>query len=199
MSRCPLSGTASLIRWEALESVRTLRGYFYNVRSITEDFALTLDLKVAGWQLRSPLECTSVTETMPTWRDLFYQRRRWSLGAMQTIQQLGWRPETRMYFRQQAMIALGIICMGLYMSLSVIDLALQVYGFSFFWLAIGGIFAAERVATTWRDGLRSRVLAGLIWPELLYALWLQAAHVAAAWQFVTRESGSWHHTTIATA
>ncbi|MGX7045174.1 glycosyltransferase family 2 protein [Pediococcus acidilactici] len=60
-----LTGTASLIRAETLQKVRQQIGTFYREDSITEDFALTLDLKAAGAKMISPLSCYCTTEIMP--------------------------------------------------------------------------------------------------------------------------------------
>ena len=44
--------------------------------------------------------------------DLFRQRRRWSLGAVQTVARVGWQPHTRVYWRQQAMLLLAVCSMS---------------------------------------------------------------------------------------
>jgi poly-beta-1,6-N-acetyl-D-glucosamine synthase len=182
-----LSGTAALIRTDVLRSVR------YDEDSITEDFRLTVDLLEHGWKLRSPLACRSVTETMPTMADLFRQRRRWSLGAVQTVARVGWRPHTRVYWRQQAMLLLAVCSMSLFLTLTVLHGLSGNLGLSTVGSVAGLIFAAERTVTVWPMGWRHRMAAALLLPELAYTLILQAAHVAALLQFATGSSGQWHH------
>ena len=189
-----LSGTAALIRWEALEDVWERSGCYYDEQAITEDFRLTTDLLACGWKLRSPDACRTTTETMPTVPDLFRQRRRWSLGALQVVKRQGIRPRFMwVYAYQQFMLLLSIFAMSLLMALTVAALAAGALTLSPFWACIGLIFAAERVITVWGRPWRDRIFAGLVLPELIYAMIIQAAHLAALYQFVTGSNGSWHH------
>lgn len=187
-----LSGTAALIRWEAIEGLQEAQGHVYDESAITEDFRLTTALLGQGWILRSPDACRVTTETMPTLGDLFRQRRRWSLGALQVVSRTR-GPHMRVYRRQQAMLLLSVLAMGL---LALVTLAALLWGtftLSPFWLAVGAIFAVERVVTVWDRPLADRVFAGLVLPELAFALVLQAAHLAAIHQYLTRSTGSWGH------
>lgn len=209
-----LSGTAALIRWEALEDVRdkfapvlmvpraTPSGVafhggrepeWYDPRAITEDFDFTVRLKRCGWELRSPDKCRTTTETMPTVGDLFRQRRRWSLGALQTVKRHGFNAATRIYWFQQFMLLLSIFAMTLLAGLTVYGLAAGGLTLSPFWCLVGLVFAVERVVTVWDRPARDRLFAALVLPELAYALILQAAHVAALAQFVTGSNGTWDH------
>ena len=189
-----MSGTAALVRWEALESVRVRFGRWYDESTITEDSRLSIDLKLCGWTLRSPLGCRTITETMPTVPDLFRQRRRWYLGALQNVRDTGLNRVTWPYWRQQALLAVSVALMGLYLTLTAVAAVLGGLTVSW-WLVVGLIFAAERVATVWDEPWRRRLFAAVLIPELLYALILQAAYLAAAWQFVRRQAGTWHHPT----
>jgi hypothetical protein len=62
-----------------------------------------------------------------------------------------------------------------------------------FWIALGCIFAAERILTVWGEGWRARLLAALILPELLYDLFLQAVFVRSLVDVVLRRSAGWGH------
>lgn len=189
-----MSGTAALIRWEALEDVRARFGHWYDTETITEDSRLSLDLQMCGWELASPADCAVTTEVMPTWQMLWLQRRRWYLGAMQNVADLGWNRITRPYWRQQAMLALSVSLMGLYLTLTVLGVVLN--GLTVpapLWLAVGALFAAERVATVWDESWRRRVFAALVLPELAYALVLQSAYLGAVVQKITRSAGVWAH------
>ena len=111
-----MSGTAALIRWEALEDVRARFGHWYDTGTITEDSRLSLDLQMCGWSIASRGQV--VTETMPTWRMLWLQRRRWYLGALQNVIDLGWSAVTRRYWAQQAMLTVSVLLMSLLITLT---------------------------------------------------------------------------------
>lgn len=189
-----LSGTAALVRWVAFAGVAAATGHYYNPRTITEDMRLTLDLKAAGWELRSPAALQATTEMMPTVRMLWLQRRRWYLGALQNVSEIGFSRVTAPYVGQQVMLALSVVLLWGLVCLTAT--ALVLYGPttpSAFWVSIGVIFAAERVVTVWDRDIRYRVFAAAVFPELIYAFILQTAYVAAVWQKVTGSAGTWAH------
>lgn len=188
-----LSGTAALIRWEALQDVHRAHGHYYHPDAITEDFQATIDLLAAGWELRSPAQCRTVTETMPTWGDLFNQRTRWSLGALQCVTRAGLTGVTAVYWRQQVMLALAILVGVAAYSLTVVGAATHGLAFSWVSLVILGAFWVERVTTVWPMGWRHRATAALMLPELVYAAVLQAAHLKAIYQKATGSRGTWSH------
>lgn len=188
-----LSGTAAVIRARAVRDVAAEFGRAYDPDSITEDMRMTLDLKQTGWQLRSPVDCRATTEMMPSVRLLFLQRRRWYLGAMQTVSRYGFTKVSLPYWGQQVMLTISVFMMTLYLSLTATSLAMGWFLLNPFWLAVGVVFAFERVVTVWSDGWRSRLIAALILPELVYALILQAAYLGAAYQHITRQAGTWNH------
>lgn len=191
-----MSGTAALIRYEALLSVKEGTGKFYNTDTITEDMRLTLDLKAAGWKLKSPTECTSTTEMMPTVKMLWLQRRRWYLGALQNVTDMGVNKVTLPYWRQQVMLVLSVTLLWSLLALTVTAVTLE--GVSTpqpQWLAVGLIFAVERVVTVWDEPWRYRLFAAIVIPELVYALILQSAYVAAVYQKITGSDGTWAHIT----
>lgn len=188
-----LSGTAAVIRARALRDVDARFGRCYDPDSITEDMRMTLDLKTVGWRLRSPLECRAATEMMPSVRLLYLQRRRWYLGAMQTVSRYGLTRVSLPYWGQQAMLTLSVMLMALYLVLTATSLALGWFVLNPFWIGVGVAFAIERVVTVWHDGWRSRLIAALVLPELAYALILQVAFAGAALQHITGQAGTWHH------
>ena len=152
-------------------------------------------LKRCGWALRSPDKCRTTTETMPTVGDLFRQRRRWSLGALQTVKRHGFNAVTRVYWFQQFMLLLSIFAMVLLMALTLLDLVTGTMVLSPLWLCIGLVFVVERVVTVWDRPWKDRLFALVMVPELAYALIVQAAHVAALAQFITGSQGTWDHIT----
>lgn len=188
-----LSGTAALIKADALRAIQDRFGRIYDEGSICEDFKLTVDLKRTGAVLTSPRSLLVTTETMPTLRDLFLQRRRWSLGALQVCTRSGTSRVLWTYWRQQALLLVGIIALWAYLAVTAYGVATSGFHVSGFWLIVGLAFAFERVATVWDAGPRARVVAALIVPEIVYATVLQVAHLAAIVQFITGSSGTWHH------
>lgn len=187
-----VSGTGALIRAEALTGLVDARGFAYHEGVLTEDFEITVALKRAGWDVRSPVECGTETDTMSTVRDLIRQRVRWQRGALEVIRFHGFHRETLVYWKQQGMIALSVVMMILVVSLSVILGAIYGVELTAWSLVILAAFLAERVVTVWDAGARHRVAAALIFPELAYALILQFAYVVAAVKYARGSAGEWH-------
>ena len=187
-----LSGTAALIRWEALQDVRRATGNYYDPSALTEDFAATINLLNAGWLLRSPVECETTTETMGTVPELITQRTRWSRGALQCVTRQGLTRVTRVYWWQQIVLMVAILVGVAAYTLTAAGWAL--YGPRAAWYAalILMIFWLERVVTVWDMGWRHRLVAALMVPELVYAYLLQWAHLKAIWQHFTNAAETWH-------
>ena len=193
-----LSGTAAMIRTEALEQVRAARidgqlpgAGIYKADAATEDMELSIALKSLGWRLESPLECVSTTEIMPTVPTLWRQRLRWYGGALECLAAYGLTRTTWRYWGQQIMLGIGTLSMALLILLTVTDAALGMVGWSPFWSAIGAIFWAERIATV--KGARARLFAALLIPELLYALTLQACWLVALTRHALGRRIVWTH------
>lgn len=187
-----LSGTAALIRWEALQDVRRVTGNYYDPSALTEDFAATINLLNAGWLLRSPVECETTTETMGTVPELVTQRTRWSRGGLQCVTRQGMTRTTAVYWRQQVVLMLAILVGVAAYALTLTGWA--VYGPRATWYAgvILLIFWLERVVTVWDMGWRHRLVAVLMVPELVFAYILQWAHLKAIWQHFTNATETWH-------
>lgn len=185
-----LSGTAAMFRPEALDSVKRRYGYFYNTGSMTEDSAMTIQLKTCGWRLVSPQACGTTTETMPTFTALLTQRTRWTMGAMQNISIFGVNRVTLEYLIQQVMLALSVLLMFLLTVSTIWAGMVSGMQFTAFWLAIGAIFVIERIITV--NGWKERLFAASMVPELAYALVLQWAYVKALWSFTRGKTINWH-------
>ncbi|HET7902089.1 MAG TPA: glycosyltransferase family 2 protein [Candidatus Nanopelagicales bacterium] len=197
-----LTGTASVFRASALTLVAAARGRFipgepglvYDTAALTEDNELTISLKSLGATMLSPGDCTVETELMPTWTHLWRQRLRWQRGALENIAAYGFTTATMRYWGQQLGIAYGTVALVSYFLLMGITLlAIDQWVWFPFWIAIGCIFAAERVLTVWREGWAARGLAVLILPELLYDLFLQAVFVRALVDILVRRRAGWGH------
>jgi biofilm PGA synthesis N-glycosyltransferase PgaC len=185
-----LSGTAAVFRPEALASVKERFGYFYDVNSMTEDSAMTIQMKSCGWRLLSPQKCRTETETMGTWKELIVQRTRWTMGAMQNISIFGVNHITLEYLIQQIMLAVSVFLMFMLTVSTVWAGMISGLHLTAFWLAIGAIFVVERIITV--DGRREKFFAALMLPELFYAVVLQWAYVKALWSFSTNKTIRWH-------
>lgn len=196
-----LTGTAALIRMEALAEVARNRGSrlpgpwgaAYDPGAITEDSELTLALRTLGYELASPrtMECT--TELMPTPRDLHRQRVRWYKGMLDNLRAYGLTRVTARYYGQQVMLAVGALML---MSLVVLTVATAVMGtFQIvpFWLGVGAALVVERLVTVWGNGPRARVIAALVIPELCYDLFLQLTFLRAFVLAAASRDVQWNH------
>jgi cellulose synthase/poly-beta-1,6-N-acetylglucosamine synthase-like glycosyltransferase len=142
----------------------------------------------------SPVDCMVETELMPDWRHLWRQRLRWQRGALENIAAYGFTTGTMRYWGQQIGIAYGTVALVSYLLLMTITLlAIDQWVWFPFWIAVGLVFAAERVLTVWREGWGSRLLALLILPELLYDLFLQMVFVRALVDILRRRRQGWGH------
>ncbi|MVA74536.1 glycosyltransferase [Auraticoccus sp. F435] len=203
-----LSGTAALIRGKVLrqlseargDTVPGVRGDVYRTDALTEDFEITLAIKTLGWKLCSPIRCSTTTETMPTWQDLWRQRLRWYAGAIETLKTYPVSRVTIRYFLQQALLLLGVIGMSLYLLATVLNTALFGFHPHPAWLLLGLVFWAERVGTAWRGStVRQRFLSALFLPEFCYALFLQAVYLASWYQVLRSRRVEWTHLKEVTA
>jgi len=197
-----LTGTASVFRASALTMVAAARGRFipgragdvYDTAALTEDNEITIALKSLGATMLSPVDCKVETELMPDWRHLWRQRLRWQRGALENIAAYGFTTGTMRYWGQQLGIAYGTVALVSYFLLMTITLlAIDEWVWFPFWIAVGLVFAAERVLTVWREGWAARGLAALILPELLYDLFLQAVFVRALVDILRRRRQGWGH------
>ena len=200
-----LTGTATVFRPAALRGVAGQRGRLlpgapgdvYDTAALTEVNELTLALKSLGALMVSPRDCTVVTEVMPTRRALWAQRLRWQRGALENLGAYGFRSSTFRYWLQQLGLGYGSVALACYLMLIVL-MAVSMSSFTVldFWLGVGMLFVAERLVTVWSGGWRARVLAALILPELLYALFLDAVFVKGIWDIATARQAEWSHLTV---
>ncbi|MCB0918591.1 MAG: glycosyltransferase family 2 protein [Actinobacteria bacterium] len=197
-----LTGTASMFRSQALLDVAAARGVIipggtgqvYDTEALTEDNELTLALKSLGGSMTSPAECQVTTEIMPTWRNLWVQRKRWQRGALENLSEYGITRATVRYWGQQFGIAYGTIALNLFLLLMFITIvAVDQWIWFPFWLAVGLVFVVERVATVWRGGWRARILAAVLVPELGYDLFLQAVFVKCLFDISMAKRTTWGH------
>ena len=197
-----LTGTASLFRPRALRTVAASRGRtipgrhgdVYDTTALTEDNELTIALKSLGALMVSPAQCTVVTEVMPSWTTLWAQRLRWQRGALENLGAYGVLPQTFRYWAQQLGIGYGVVALFGYALLIAVTLAAIEHWVWFpFWLGIGAVFTAERVVTVWRGGWAARLLALTLFPELLYAAFLNVVFVKGVLDISLGRQAAWKH------
>ena len=188
-----LTGTASLIRFSNLNKVYLKNGYYYDEHCITEDFAMTIDLKEVGTRMISPSSINCSTETMPSIKFLFLQRRRWYLGALQQVFTRKLTKVTALYLFQQIMLLFSVLCFSSVLFSDGYLIITNQTSMTSFWIFILFLFVFERVFTVWKLGWKARFVACLLIPELFYSYILQISYVAALIQFLKRSNGTWNH------
>src|SRR4029453_16925293 len=139
---------------------------------------LTLALKSLGGLMISPPDCTVVTEGMPPWRALWAQRLRGERGARESLGASGMTPQTFRYWAQQLGIGYGVIALASYLLLvAVMTVSLDHWVWFPFWVGIGVVFGVERIVSVWRAGPAGRLLGATLFPELVFAMFLNVVYV----------------------
>jgi len=200
-----LTGTASMFRPRALRTVAAERGRtipgvpgdVYDTVVLTEDNELTLALKTLGAMMMSPAQCTVVTEVMPTWGALWAQRLRWQRGALENLGAYGLRQQTSRYWAQQLGIGYGVVALTSYVLLiALMVLSLDNWVWFPFWVGIGLLFTVERVVTVWRGGWRARLLGATLFPELVFAMYLNVVYVKGILDISLQRQAAWKHVVV---
>ena len=197
-----LTGTASVFRPRALRTVAASRGTgipgqtgdVYDTAALTEDNELTIALKSLGALMISPQQCTVVTEVMPSWKARWAQRLRWQRGALENLGAYGITPQTLRYWFQQLGIGYGVLALFSYFLLFlVMILALDSWVWLPFWMGLGLVFVFERVVTVWKGGWPARILAVTLFPELVYASFLNLVYVRGVLDIALKREARWQH------
>ncbi|WP_231497217.1 glycosyltransferase family 2 protein [Arthrobacter sp. MA-N2] len=185
-----VTGTAALFRVRTLRDVIAARldgtlpagdgrGGVYDTSVLTEDNELSFALLTLRYRIKSPADCTLVTEVMPTWRELWAQRLRWKRGAVENCVQYGWTRVTRPYWARQGLSMLGVLVTLSYFSTVAFALATGAgLHIQPFWLAVTGVFVIERVVTVRLRGWKYMLAAATMY-ELVIDLFLQVVHAKA--------------------
>lgn len=189
-----LTGTCSLISAQKLLAVYHKFGHFYDEQSITEDFAMTVDLKSVGARMISPLSCRCTTETMNTYGALIRQRRRWYLGAIQLVLHRKWNRVVLRYAAQQALLMFSVFAFFLFILASVIIYMTGDIDITLFWTVTFLIFDLERVATIHQTSTQDKWFAASMLPELWYALILDVAYILAWLAIICHSHLYWNQT-----
>ncbi|MCM8548917.1 glycosyltransferase family 2 protein [Streptomyces sp. STCH 565 A] len=195
-----LTGTASLFRVRVLRQIKAARidgrlpggSSYYTIDSLTEDDEITKAVRTLGYRTMSPAPCRVTTEVMTTVPALWNQRLRWQRGALENLRSYGLTRVTARYWGQQIMMGLGALAFALYLVFVALQLIyLGALGISPFWTAIGAIFVVEKVASVWRAGWRSRLLASVLVVELVYDLFQHAVYFRALLDLALRREEQW--------
>jgi cellulose synthase/poly-beta-1,6-N-acetylglucosamine synthase-like glycosyltransferase len=196
-----LTGTATLFSAKTLRHVVRARAagllpggsaHVYDTSVLTEDNELTLALLHLGYEVVSPKGCRLTTEVMTSWRDLYRQRLRWKRGAVENLNDYGLTRVTAKYWGRQLFTFLGIAVTIAY--LLSLGLSLAVDGtlhVAPLWLAVTGIFVAERVVTVRSRGPLQMALAGVLIVEMSFDFFLQGVHLKALWDAALNTERSW--------
>jgi cellulose synthase/poly-beta-1,6-N-acetylglucosamine synthase-like glycosyltransferase len=169
-----LAGAATMFTVEALRAVQSVRGHLYEP-VLTEDYELTLALRVNGYATMAPRACKAQTDLMPTVGMLWAQRLRWYRGAFEALRAHGFRRGIRADIGWLGFSLWAAASRWLFLlALTLTVLSVGHVSFSP-WLLLLFVFAAAiRVAGVRDLGWRYMVLAGLMVEELYYALFLEA-------------------------
>ena len=68
-----------------------------------------------------------------------------------------------------------------------------------FWIGVGALFVLERVVTVWKGGWRARLLAVTLFPELVFAMFLNVVFVKGILDIAVRRQAGWKHVVQTTA
>jgi poly-beta-1,6-N-acetyl-D-glucosamine synthase len=187
-----LAGAATMFSVPALRSVDSGRGRLYEPM-LTEDYELSLALRVNGYVTMAPRACKAQTDLMPTTRMLWAQRLRWYRGAFESLRAHG--------FRRGIRADIGWLAFSLWAAASrwlfLVALAVTVatVGHMSFspWLLLLFVFASGIRIIQVRDlGFKYMLLAGLMVEELYYAFFLEAVLWRSVYlAYCARHDGSW--------
>jgi cellulose synthase/poly-beta-1,6-N-acetylglucosamine synthase-like glycosyltransferase len=196
-----LTGTATLFAAKTLRHVVRARAagglpggaaQVYDTRVLTEDNELTLALLHLGYKVVSPRGARLTTEVMESWRDLYRQRLRWKRGAVENLRDYGLTRVTLPYWLRQVVTFVGILVSAAYLCTLLWSLtADHTLHLQPLWLAVTGIFMAERVVTVRSRGPVQMALAATLAAEMAFDIFLQGVHAKALWDALTNRERRW--------
>ena len=144
--------------------------------------------------MASPNRCRVVTELMPTWRNLWTQRLRWQRGALENLGAYGPAPTMLRYWAQQLGIGYSVIALSSFWMLIFVTVSATDQWVWFpFWIGVGSLFLLDRVVSVWSGGWKARLLAALLFPELLYDMYLDVVYVKGIFDITFARNAEWGH------
>jgi len=196
-----LSGTGTMFRVRSLREIARERGHqlpgisgeYYNTQSITEDGEITLALKTIGYRCWTTKGTETITEVMPTWRDLYRQRLRWQRGTLGDLTRYGFTSVTAIYWFKQVVIHLGFVTTIACWLIMAVSLR-QHIGLNLGWtVGILSITLIERIITVRRAGFWGVVLAIMLLPEFCYDLFRITFFARALYDAALNNDVQWNH------
>lgn len=196
-----LTGTATAFRVGVLREVARGRkdgtlppgvGTFFDEHTMTEDSHMTFDVKTLGYKTPSPMDCWVLTEVMPTWGQLWKQRRRWQLGALENLKSFGWLTKvTWAYTARQFVGFLEMLFILGYIVTTVFSVTEGQFHIIPLWTFVGAIFWLERIVSARRAGRKAMLLAASMLPELGYGMFLKAVNAYSYWKLASNTQTPW--------
>ena len=187
-----LAGAATMLSVEALRSVYRARGRLYEP-VLTEDYELSLALRVNGYLTLAPRACKARTELMPSMHALWGQRLRWYRGAVEALRIHGFRHGIRadvgwLGFSLWAAATRWLFLLALLFTVVTVG-HMEFTPWLLLLFAVASLIRAVQVREL---GWKYMVLAGALAEELYYALFLEAVLWRAVFlAFFDRRSGHW--------
>ncbi len=195
-----LAGAGCMYRQETLVDVVTSRGSEgpdgpWDGTTLVEDYALTLDARERGWEVRGSRGMQAYTDTMPTLGDLWRQRLRWERGTIDELRRRGWTAVTRRDILLHVLVCWLVLVRVLWLALIVVALVVGL-GFRWhpIWLAPIVLAVAERITSLrvlegrdWRD----LGLGGSLVVEEIYSTFQHAYFVCAVWSSYRKKVEAW--------
>jgi cellulose synthase/poly-beta-1,6-N-acetylglucosamine synthase-like glycosyltransferase len=187
-----LAGAATMFSVAALRSVFRVRGHLYEP-VLTEDYELSLALRINGYVTMAPRSCKAQTDLMPTVRMLWAQRLRWYRGAFESLRTHGFHRGIRGDIGWLTFSLWAAASRWLFL-LTLLYLVLTIGHVSFsVWLLLLFAFASLiRVVQVRVLGWQYMLLAGLMVEELYYAFFLEAVLWRSVYlAFFAKRDGRW--------
>ena len=169
-----LAGAATMFSVRALREVYASRGMLYKP-VLTEDYELSLALRVHGYETMAPRNCFAHTDLMPTVRMLWAQRLRWYRGAFESLRDFGFRKNIRSDIGWLAFSLWAAASRWLFIvALGVVLFTAGHMTFSPMLLPLFAFASFIRMVQVKELGWKYVLLAGVMVEELYYAFFLEA-------------------------
>ncbi len=168
-----LAGAATMFSVAALRAVHRSRGRLYEP-VLTEDYELSLALRVHGYETLAPRACRAQTELMPTVRMLWAQRLRWYRGAFECLRTYRLRRGVRSDMAWLAFSLWAAATRWLFIAaIAYTVLTVGQVSFTPWLLLLFALAAAIRAIQVQALGWKYMLAAGLLVEELYYAIFLE--------------------------
>jgi biofilm PGA synthesis N-glycosyltransferase PgaC len=187
-----LAGAATMFSVRALRVVHDARGRLYEP-VLTEDYELSLALRVHGYETMAPRNCLALTDLMPTTKMLWAQRLRWYRGAFESLRDYGFRKHIRSDIGWLAFSLWAAASRWLFLvALTILLFTAGQMTFSPLLLPLFAFASVIRMAQVKELGWKYMLLAGVMVEELYYAFFLEAVLWRSAYlAFFAKNSGKW--------